>query len=73
MKDVAIIKYKEKMIFVNSIRRVDSVEYLKLEEEAKKNLDELLQDYEDCKKKISTLEKQIELLTQEVKILKGEE
>lgn len=73
MKKIAIIQYNEKNIFVDVVREVDSVEFLKLREEAKQNLKELTDDYKKTKEEVACLFDEVEKLKHEIKILKGEE
>ena len=73
MKQVAVITFKDKIVYACEVRDVDSVKYLELKEEAKKNLDELLLVYEELEKIVRNQEDEIKELRHEIKVLKGEE
>ena len=73
MKQVAVITFKDKIVFACEVRDVDSVKYLELKEQAKNNLDELLLVYEELEKIVKNQQDEIEELRHEIKVLKGEE
>ena len=73
MKQVAVITFKDKIVFACEVRDIDSVKYLELKEQAKNNLDELLLVYKELAELVKTQGTVIEELKQEIKVLKGEE
>lgn len=72
MKTV-VIYFDEKPIIVEKVREFNAVEFLQLRKEALDNFSLLLDKVEDFKKDVKALHDEIDLLKQEIKLLKGEE
>lgn len=73
MKQVALIYSSGKLIFASEVRDEDSVNFLELKKEAEKNLIAYIKDYEKTKSEITDLKYEIELLKEQIKVLKGED
>ena len=73
MKKVAFITFNEKIIFIEQVREIESVKYLEYKEEARKNLTELVNEYQAREERINALEEIIKQLQKDIILLKGEE
>ena len=73
MKKVAFLTYNEKIIFIEPVREIESVKYLELKEEARKNLEELVKEFQEREQRIIALEEIVKQLQSDIKLLKGEE
>lgn len=70
LKKYVVVSLDEKPIFVCAVKDSDTGSFIRDKKEAEKNLSDLLKSYDD---KFAFLEKRVEELEKQVKVLKGEE
>ena len=73
MKQVALIYIDNKLVFASEVRDEKSVDFLALKREAETNLKDYFKMFELMQKQLDEQKKEIELLKEQVKVLKGED
>ncbi len=72
MKKAVIISLGNKPILIYGISEMSTDEFLRLQKECDKNLNELVEKKNDLLRDVDTLKEQVEQLKDEIKFLKGE-